>query len=473
MYLLQLNESGSFNLVEHINPIPQYAILSHTWGLAQEEVTHEDIMSGKEEYKSKPGYKKLRFCAEQAKRDGFQYCWVDTCCINKLSSAELTEAINSMFQWYQDASKCYVYLTDVPRGDTKGDSDNLFHLQSEWHQDFQNSRWFTRGWTLQELLAPRSVEFFSRQFVRLGDKVSLQQLIHETTAIPLEALLGKSLSSFSIERRFSWAEARSTTRDEDAIYCLLGIFDVQMPLLYGEKRAKALGRLLSKLVKYEQRQMQILHDAIRLGQAFVVGQLLKEGKDPDLHDDQGYTGLYWAVQYENEPITDMLLSAGANPDTPIPGDMTPFWAAVYRQKYTMVTLIVKQKTLLVTKHLKDSNALFWESYNGDLEKVKGLLEGGVDPNTSKEWVGTPLMLAAINGHAAVVSLLLDNGAEGDNPNLNGRTPLWLAATHGHLGVVDILAKSGANMFTEDQWRETPEFWARRRGYTDVVGYLSR
>jgi hypothetical protein len=200
MYLLQLDESGSLSLVEHINPIPQYAILSHTWGLAKEEVTHEDIMSGKEEYKSKPGYEKLRFCAEQAKRDGFQYCWVDTCCINKLSSAELTEAINSMFQWYQGASKCYAYLVDVPRGDIEDDSDNSFHLQSEWHQDFQNSRWFTRGWTLQELLAPRSVEFFSRQFVQLGDKISLQQLIYETTAIPLEALSGEPLSSFSIEQ---------------------------------------------------------------------------------------------------------------------------------------------------------------------------------------------------------------------------------------------------------------------------------
>jgi hypothetical protein len=150
MRLLQLQADGSVSLVEHFNDIPRYAILSHTWGSDAEEVTFKDVINGKG--REKKGYLKLIFCGQQAARHNLEYFWVDTCCIDKSSSAELSEAINSMFRWYNDSEKCYVYLSDVSNSNS-GTQDDYLDLKP----DFGESRWFTRGWTLQELLAPKSV----------------------------------------------------------------------------------------------------------------------------------------------------------------------------------------------------------------------------------------------------------------------------------------------------------------------------
>jgi hypothetical protein len=161
--------------------------------------------------KDKVGYIKLRFCGEQAKRDGLQYFWVDTCCIDKSNSTELAEAINSMFSWYRDATKCYVYLPDVSRSDSSltGSSDE------SWKSSLRKSQWFTRGWTLQELIAPVSVEFFLMEGKRLGNKFTLEQDICEITGIPIKALRGSPLSEFSVAERMSWAASRETCRQED------------------------------------------------------------------------------------------------------------------------------------------------------------------------------------------------------------------------------------------------------------------
>jgi hypothetical protein len=233
MRLLVYNNDGDFGLTQFFDDIPPYAILSHTWGPQEQEVTFGDMIDGKGT--SKTGFDKIRFCGEQARRDGLQHFWVDTCCIDKTSSAELAEAINSMFRWYRDAAKCYVFLTDV-------DSEDQFH-PLPWESAFRASRWFTRGWTLQELIAPTSVEFFSKDRDRLGDKKSLERLICEITGIPSKALRGSPLADFSATERMSWAGTRQTTREEDMAYSLLGIFDVSMPLIYGERRANAVGRL--------------------------------------------------------------------------------------------------------------------------------------------------------------------------------------------------------------------------------------
>jgi hypothetical protein len=242
MRLLQLDDIGGFSLVERVgNDIPPYAILSHTWGRDDDEVTFQDLMSDRG--KGKPGYRKVRFCTERAARDGLRYSWVDTCCIDKSSSAELSEAINSMFCWYQNAERCYVYLSDVSRDPSDGDDLG----SPRWKPAFRNSRWFTRGWTLQELIAPASVEFFSNEEVCLGNKRSIEQTIHEITGIAIDAFRGKPLSQFSIDERLMWAAKRTTKREEDEVYCLLGMFDIQMPLLYGEGRKKALRRLQKEI----------------------------------------------------------------------------------------------------------------------------------------------------------------------------------------------------------------------------------
>lgn len=166
MRLLERTAAGEVRLTRDFpdNEIPQYAILSHTWG--SDEVLYRDLTDGTGE--NKLGYDKIRFCGDRAWRDGLQFFWVDTCCINKPDNTELQEAINSMFRWYRDAKVCWVYLSDVSVS-APGDGS----VPPSWEAAFRRSRWFTRGWTLQELIAPASVEFFSKEGVRLGDKKSL------------------------------------------------------------------------------------------------------------------------------------------------------------------------------------------------------------------------------------------------------------------------------------------------------------
>jgi hypothetical protein len=237
MRLLYTSDDGRLGWTDDLvgDQIPPYAILSHTW--EGQEVAYKDLQNYKDtedvDAGLKGGYRKIFFCAAQAKRDGLDHFWVDTCCIDKANNTELSEAINSMFRWYQKATKCYVYLSDV-ENDT---------LDGEGESAFKQSRWFTRGWTLQELLAPNSVEFFSSKKVRLGDKESLKDILHEITKVPVQALLGSRLSEYSVSERFSWAEDRHTTREEDRAYCLLGVFDVHLPLIYGERKENALDRL--------------------------------------------------------------------------------------------------------------------------------------------------------------------------------------------------------------------------------------
>ncbi|RYN17211.1 hypothetical protein AA0115_g11939 [Alternaria tenuissima] len=236
MRLLQRKGNDSFRLVYRVDEhIPPYAILSHTWGSEEDEVTFKDVVNGT--YKKRKGYRKLQFCAKQAAEDGLDFFWIDTCCIDKDSSAELQEAIGSMFRWYKDSAKCYVYLTDV--------STKFF----DYLDQFSESKWFTRGWTLQELLAPKDVEFFTTETISIGGKSQLIDEIANITGIPEKALQGTPLSHFSIDQRMKWAEGRHTTRQEDSAYSLLGIFDIQMSLFYGEGREKAFERLKKKIRK--------------------------------------------------------------------------------------------------------------------------------------------------------------------------------------------------------------------------------
>jgi predicted protein tyrosine phosphatase len=291
MRLLKYEEDGELTITSFDdNATPPFAILSHTWGADAEEVTFTDLTKGSG--KDKPGYKKIRFCGEQASRDGLEYFWIDTCCINKENQAELSLAIDSMFRWYRNSARCYVYLSDVSSQVSNTKPERSVHqsdLQiSRWftwiwiflvvqpifrwypstirrfftlsdvyspqvcETKLQRSRWFTRGWTLQELLAPRVVEFFSREWCKLGDKISLKSEIHEVTAIPYEALEGAPLSQFSVEERFRWRQNRHTKLKEDAAYSLSGIFDVDIAPVYGEGGEEAFRRLHDKIREQEE-----------------------------------------------------------------------------------------------------------------------------------------------------------------------------------------------------------------------------
>jgi hypothetical protein len=242
MRLLSTNANGSFSLTSFTDHIPSYAILSHRWEADDQELTFQDMMNGSGT--DKAGYKKIRFCGEQAKNDGLKYFWVDSCCIDKTNFTELSTAINSMFRWYRKAAKCYVYLSDVFAGEGSQRS------KPQWVSAFSQSQWFTRGWTLQELIAPMSVEFFSLEGIRLGDKKSLELRLEQVTGIPVQTLRGDTLSQISIKERISWMANRETTIEEDIVYSLFGIFDIHMPLIYGEGAVNALYRLGEAIEKY-------------------------------------------------------------------------------------------------------------------------------------------------------------------------------------------------------------------------------
>ncbi|KEZ45583.1 hypothetical protein SAPIO_CDS1921 [Scedosporium apiospermum] len=238
MRLLAIDQNGELSFTKDLGGnIPSYAILSHTWSTnAQDEVTFKDIENGT--WKRKLAHGKIEFCIEQARRDGLQYLWVDTCCIDRSDPEELRGSINSMFQWYSDSAQCYVYLSDVSKPAGQAGDDQ------PWKAAFQRSRWFTRGWTLQELLAPGSIQFFSREGQHLGDMESLEQEIHNVTKIPISALRQTtSLGRFDVEERFGWAEKRQTLHPEDWAYSLLGLFGVFIQPMYGEGRDSAVKRL--------------------------------------------------------------------------------------------------------------------------------------------------------------------------------------------------------------------------------------
>ncbi|KAI1432334.1 HET-domain-containing protein [Xylaria sp. CBS 124048] len=216
------------------NNVPAYPILSHTWG--DDEILFEDVQRGTTaNWRHKAGCAKVLGAADWARHMGYDYLWVDSCCIDKASSAELSEAINSMYKWYQQSAICFAYLSDV--------------RHSSFEHDFPRSRWFTRGWTLQELIAPRNVHFYDVNWAYLGNRRELALIIEKITQINLHILLSKiTLSEISVSCRMAWAAGRVTTRKEDEAYCLMGIFDVNMPLLYGEGD-KAFRRLLEEIIR--------------------------------------------------------------------------------------------------------------------------------------------------------------------------------------------------------------------------------
>ncbi|KAH7237495.1 heterokaryon incompatibility protein-domain-containing protein [Fusarium redolens] len=199
---MRLLNVSTLQLKDFIGQIPPYAILSHTW--TDEEVLYSDI--GTLTAHSKQGYPKLIGCCRKAAQDGFDWVWIDTCCIDKSSSAELSEAINSMYKWYQKAT---------------------------------------------ELIAPQTVELCSKEWTVIGTKKSLASSIESVTGIPITVLRGSHPSTYSVAERMSWASARTTTREEDLAYCLLGLFDVNMPLLYGEG-AKSFIRLQEQILRQEE-----------------------------------------------------------------------------------------------------------------------------------------------------------------------------------------------------------------------------
>jgi hypothetical protein len=220
---------------------PDYVILSHRWGakeLTFEDVAKDPISKPTSQARKITGFSKVRGACDQAAKDGYDWVWIDSCCIDRSSSADLQEAINSMWSYYARANICYIYLVDVP------------HRDAGWGQQFQQSEWFTRGWTLQELIAPECVEFYTEDWSPIGTKLERYKEIAEITQIDPEVLVqDRSVETFSAAERLSWAAHRQVTREEDEAYSLWGLFQVNMPMLYGEGRERAFVRLQEAIYK--------------------------------------------------------------------------------------------------------------------------------------------------------------------------------------------------------------------------------
>lgn len=223
--------------------LPQYAILSHTWlpdypgGVR--EVTYQDMKSSFLQLKRgrfKPeGWEKLTKYCDLAKGNGLEWAWMDTCCIDKTSTADTQEAINAMFRWYKESMICYAYLEDVDLGDAE-----------TLENSFTHAKWFTRGWTLQELIAPTFLVFVDKNWLEIIDKNNGLEQIESATGIQPEKL--QKFDKCSIWERFSWASRRQTTLIEDRAYSLFGLFGINMPLIYGEGD-RAFLRLQHELIR--------------------------------------------------------------------------------------------------------------------------------------------------------------------------------------------------------------------------------
>ncbi|KAI0803749.1 HET-domain-containing protein [Xylaria sp. FL0064] len=270
---MRLIDVKTLQLKEFYHNIPKYAILSHTWG--NEEVTFQDYLfvtdasshphaySRINEIKRRAGFTKIIGACKRAQADKLAYLWCDTNCIDKTSSAELSEAINSMYAWYRNSAICYAYLADV----------RLEWGASALSGELRNSRWFTRGWTLQELLAPEKVVFFNASWMALADRQQLADVIHDITRIHVGALRDwNTIQDYSVAQRMSWAAGRQTTREEDIAYSLLGIFDINMPLLYGEGM-NAFTRLQEEIIKVSDDQSILAWDFLGGEQQSPVGIL--------------------------------------------------------------------------------------------------------------------------------------------------------------------------------------------------------
>ncbi|KAI6019200.1 heterokaryon incompatibility protein-domain-containing protein [Pisolithus marmoratus] len=232
----------------------EYAILSHCWGVARQgdkvvsfqEMEKFVAMSERKrtEIRGRTGYKIINTC-RRARKDGLNWVWIDTCCINKESSSELSEAINSMYKWYANAELCYAYLHD-----TVGNS------WTSRRGSMAPPKWFSRGWTLHELIAPKVVQFFDQEWERTGDKAELADVLSRITQIPWQVLkegLQKASSVYNFPRPgvaqiFSWAANRTTSREEDRAYSLLGLLGVHMPMLYGAGK-NAFRRLQLEIIR--------------------------------------------------------------------------------------------------------------------------------------------------------------------------------------------------------------------------------
>jgi ankyrin repeat protein len=466
MHLLHTRTRRLENFQGH--DIPPYAILSHTWD--REELTFQDLKSYTARWK--PGYAKVRRTCEIAVEHGFEYIWIDTCCIEKESSAALSEAINSMYRWYQEAAVCFAYLADVRLGTVAPDS--LFANRS-----FFKSRWFTRGWTLQELIAPETVIFLDGEWQEIGTKATLKELLSSTTGIPTNILLdGGDLRTISVAQRMSWASKRQTTRLEDRAYSLMGIFGVNMPLLYGEGDG-AFIRLQEVILKITDDYSIFAWRSTDLDSAGLLA------RSPD-----AFRGCHKFVSYGLATSPDDAMSITTRgislPLRFVETKGSDFLQAVLPCRHSELQLHVaihvqalsqaknyfrrvrgEELPLIdLEQHRASARRRVWIQHQYQLPKraspllsraaasmnvqmVKWLLDHGVNADSGFHNGYSPIANAVLSRNEETVALLIAHGAQLNLPTPHGYSPLHIAVANGHEAMVARLLKAGAYMTHTD------------------------
>ncbi|CAK7203343.1 hypothetical protein SEUCBS139899_006076 [Sporothrix eucalyptigena] len=355
-------------------PPDKYAILSHTWRTdAAEEVQYSDIMDGGlASCPDKPGKFKVEGCCRQAKQEGYRYVWIDSCCINQHSAVELSTAINSMYRWYWEAGVCYVYMADVPAGLDVLDAGGAF----------SKSRWFRRGWTLQELLAPRDLHFFNMNWDPIATKQDIASELETITRIPLLYLFDfdPTTAEASAAQRMSWAANRVTTREEDVAYCLLGLFDVNLNMIYGEGARKAFVRL-----------QQAIMEKSRDDSIFAWG--LGSKNVPKIN--------FWGLQMKTPTIPDNIPPSRAS-YSPLSDGVWASTPSDFANCANIVTLNSYPKgvctfasgfihiDLVIAAEVPSADVNGGSSNNTSIPVIFGVLNCGPDTANSPTFVGLPL-----------------------------------------------------------------------------------
>ncbi|KAE8131019.1 ankyrin repeat-containing domain protein [Aspergillus pseudotamarii] len=472
------SEVGAFEIElftdDQLQYLP-YAILSHTWG--PDEVTLQNI--NEPVVKSWKGYKKIEECCSMAHEMGYEYVWIDTCCIDKTSSAELSEAINSMFVWYQEARVCYAYLYDVPS------------------TPFEESRWFTRGWTLQELIAPQVVIFFNRDWEQLGNKTSLGRRISQRTRIPESILSGeKDLDTCSTAQRMSWAAERQTTRVEDRAYCLMGLFGVNMPLIYGE-RESAFIRLQEEILRISED-----HSLFAWKSSDTRAGLLATSPAAfiDSHDIVPHDIVPWET-FDTRSSPLIISGKGIHLDLCLIGlEHVGLGLAVLQCKkvdgeYTSVGIFVHDPSLTLERfkrvHCDDFRHLDLKRYKSyQYRTIRMCIQAGrmarsQRPRDSEQYnIFSPIRIylesepiRITNWHSSMAEvylwLLVARGSlEATLSKVSkNRTPLAWAAQQGLEGFVRVLLKRGAAIELGGEMIDTPLSLASRNGHTAIAKLL--
>jgi len=503
------------------NRTPLYAILSHRWG--GDEITFQDIQSA--DVESRVGYEKVRKTCSLAAAHGFNYVWIDTCCIDKTSSAELSEAINSMYNWYRGAAVCYAYLNDV--------SLNTLDPGTQVERPgFSRSRWFTRGWTLQELLSPLIVIFLDNEWQEIGTKLSLATEISGITGIPASILLGENLESTSIAQRMSWASKRKTTRVEDQAYCLLGIFGINMPLLYGEGK-KSFTRLQEEIMKVSDDhslfawrswnpsrsllatspadfsasseittadssmtpsgaitvnnkgihlKLRVIYSTPFLDTSMLILPCIKGGTEVAIYARALSEGNEYYERTQNDKIELLdktYLSTVkcyernicVRQEHSIPQNQSLLPEAVAEGNSMVVKLLLDKGVDIESEGRSAKTPLSIAVRNGHVDIVKLLLEKGAQLEAKNVFHQTPLSIAISEGHVEIVKLLLEKGAQLESKNFSYQTPLSIAVSERHLGIVKLLLKKGALSESKDHLNKTPLWIAVKKGHVEIVKLL--